>query len=265
MLPFEKTVYDIARSVAVSPADLPSVYEWGHWGQLDCIESTEPCWRHVVGTADGEFADSGNRLNYQLAYDVRAQRATMYRVEQTWEWDGASWHLAAEGAGPAVKGSAMTYSDAEGRIVSFGGEVCVPGRDSAMCVQACPAETRIINDWQIEAYCGETMGYADGDWQVLTTDGPRARAGSAMAYHPRREKVILYGGRVQGDDEDEGGRPSKEYLDTWAWNGESWRRLATESGPGECCGFQMVYHEGLGKMLLYDEDDGELWEMVEDR
>jgi hypothetical protein len=189
-----------------------------------------------------------------------------YQLNETWELDGSTWRLGNRGSGPAVVGSAMTYSEVDGRVLSFGGAACIEKGTPTFptCPKTCPAETRITapNELDQGVYCGETMGYRDGAWGVLTTSGPAARTGAAMAYHPGRRKVLLYGGKVNGGEASEDEIPGEGYTDTWAWNGHSWRRLAEESEPPNCCWFQMAYHEGKGKMFLYGSRGG-LWEMVE--
>ena len=89
---------------------------------------------------------------------------------------------------------------------------------------------------------------ATGDWTNRTlSDGskPDMRSGSAMVFDPKRNKIILFGGRAGS---------GFNYADTWEWDPSSGKWTdATSSGsrPSARSQHAMVYEKSTGKILLF--------------
>jgi len=51
-------------------------------------------------------------------------------------------------------------------------------------------------------------------WTQKQNFGPDARWAHAMIYHTARQRTLLFGGHLAGDEEYAG--------DTWEWDGQTW-------------------------------------------
>ena len=65
---------------------------------------------------------------------------------------------------------------------------------------------------------------------------------AAVAYDPIRRQVVLFGGAGSG---------TTKYGDTWVWNGSTWTQRSPSSSPSARAGAKMVWHSGLGKIVLF--------------
>jgi hypothetical protein len=57
--------------------------------------------------------------------------------------------------------------------------------------------------------------WGEGRWEEHAINGPDARMMGYMAYDKKRDKIVLFGGRL--------GWPN-DTNDTWIWDGVSWRK-----------------------------------------
>jgi len=87
----------------------------------------------------------------------------------------------------------MAFDAARNQMVMFGGS---PARSGDL------------------AWLGETWLWDGQVWTQAAVEGPSPRGLHDMAYDPRRERVVLFGGY---DDENLG--------DTWEWDGERWTQV----------------------------------------
>lgn len=87
-------------------------------------------------------------------------------LEDTWEWNGQAWRLVAD-AGPAGRGTNMTFDSARGVSVIYGG----------------------YND----QWLGDMWEWDGVRWQGNQADQPGARS-SPLAYDSSRHVIVLYGG-----------------------------------------------------------------------
>ena len=71
------------------------------------------------------------------------------------------------------------------------------------------------------ALVGDTWQWDGADWTQLADTGPSPRAGHQVAFDRHRSRLVLFGGK--GDGEALQG-------DTWEWDGEAWTQVA-DSGP----------------------------------
>lgn len=110
------------------------------------------------------------------------------RYDETWTWDGRSWHQKHPAASPpgGVWG-AMTYDPTHRQLVLFG--------------SGCPSST-----WTWDGT----------SWTEHKTTGPVPGWRSALAFDPALGKVLLYGGSGCG---------AGYNAETWSWDGSSWTRL----------------------------------------
>jgi len=147
----------------------------------------------------------GGRVHFAMVYDSKRKRVVLFGGfgddnhyhNDTWEWDGASWKkLSSEGPQPRAR-HRMAFDKRAGVIVLYGGDG----------VKAQPGQGfRVLDD----------MWTWDGSrWTQVQTPGPGKRFMHAMAYDPRRGKVVLYGG----------GSGAKSLDDTWEWDGKQWSEI----------------------------------------
>ncbi|MCG8425365.1 MAG: hypothetical protein MJE77_46390 [Proteobacteria bacterium] len=192
------------------------------------------------------------RWGHAMAYDPIRDRVVLFggqnriRVDatclnDTWEWDGARWTLAASSTSPpARQRHAMTYDAVRGRIIMFGGE-----DDN---------RTSLGDSWEWDG----------ASWTpISTTIAPTATNEHAMAHDAVRGRVVLFGGYG-------GGR------DTWEWDGARWVLIATaQSSPSPRFTHATAYHAARGRLVLFGgretdytplddtwEWDGEHWALV---
>ena len=137
----------------------------------------------------------------------------------TWTWNGSSWSRMPEQGPQARSWAVASWDDGRSRVVLFGGKV---GRSGS------------FNDtWE-----------HDGErWHLRlvsgSSDAPPPRSHHAMAWDARRQRTVLFGGHH--DD--------THFADTWEWDGESWRQVAT-SGPPARALHAMVWDGQNGRVLL---------------
>jgi len=146
--------------------------------------------------------DPFDRYDHAMAYDAARERVLLFGGvdeqtihDETWEWDGARWHLRAQGVPHSRTGPAMVYDSARGVCVMFGG-------------------------WNSEDFYGDTWEWDGSTWTQVSTFGPEPRAWCAMAYDSVRSRVVLHGGYDL----------NRHFGDTWEWDGSEWTQVS-DSGP----------------------------------
>lgn len=137
----------------------------------------------------------------------------------------------AAGAPPVRSTAAMSYSEANGHIVLFGG---LAGTSSnGLCPNVgC-------------AYRGDTWVYDNGAWtQQTPAHTPSARADAAIAYDPGIGGPVLYGGFISD------ATTATIYNDTWAWNGVDWLKATGIASPPSTNGAAMAATDN-GQVVMY--------------
>jgi hypothetical protein len=154
------------------------------------------------------------------AWDSTRQRMVVVESRQndlmlrTWEWDGTSWTLRAQG-GPSNRcWHEIAYDQARARVVLFGGTA---------------GFSPVPND---------TWEWDGNVWALAASAGPPARYYHAMAYDAARSQVVLFGGN------------NPAFTQTWAWNGMTWFQVAT-SGPPFRQGAGMAYDATRQRTILF--------------
>ena len=141
-----------------------------------------------------------------MAYDAARQVSLLFSGggnNDTWIWDGKSWHeLTPAQSPPARMNASMVYSAAEKHIVLFGG---------------------MNNSGQL---LNDTWIWDGTAWtRVDTARAPTARSGACMAYDDTRQQVVLFGGQASNQ------RFGILLNDTWIWDGTTWRDASPTTRP----------------------------------
>lgn len=122
-------------------------------------------------------------LNYSMAYH-RCDYANGNPLGDTWEWDGSEWQrVSADGEGPPARWSAaITFDEARGRIVLFGGTRPMPA----------PAD-------MFKEVLGDLWEWDGTKWvECATPINMPPRATHAMTYDSERDALIVAFGSGEG-------------------------------------------------------------------
>ena len=133
------------------------------------------------------------RSGHALATDPARERVVLFGgmdgerpLDDTWEWAGGTWR-SIQAEGPAARsGHALAWDANRGRVILIGG-----GDEDA---EALPGQW----EW-------------DGErWRELpeAAERPSPRTGHSMKWDPARERVVLFGGSIEGP-------PEYFFGDTW--------------------------------------------------
>ncbi|MBI5526241.1 MAG: hypothetical protein HY897_07895 [Deltaproteobacteria bacterium] len=191
-------------------------------------------WRLATAHSPGE------RRNAAMAFDSARGRAVLFggsgisggvNDAHTWEFDGEDWVVRRTPQNPEGRtGHAMVYDKKRGRAVMFGGEGSETFRDT----------------WEWD---GET-------WTKAADDGePEGDFFFAMAYDSARARVLLHGSYL--------GRTDNDSMETWEWDGRSWRRLVPSNRPSAWYGFAMAYDSWRDRLVLFGGSPDGRWNLDE--
>jgi hypothetical protein len=187
-------------------------------------------------------AHPGVRNAHAAVYDTHTRSlllfggATASEVRaDLWRWHADSWHRStATGPEPRTF-PAMAYDSARGEVVLFGGSRVLFGDSTTP-----------------PAMLADTWVHRDDEWTRFTGSGPSPRAEAAVAYDPRRERTVLFGGRVTS----RGGGVTR-LGDTWEWDGRRWIWMSA-AGPSPRSGAAMAWHPELRAVVLFGGSGGPL-------
>jgi dienelactone hydrolase len=141
----------------------------------------------------------------------------------TWVLRGDRWVRVSTG-GPSPRAeAAVAYDAGRGRTVLFGGRDLRPGGGTHRL--------------------GDTWEWDGRRWYRVSTSGPSARSGAAMAYDPGLRAVVLFGGS---------GGPLG---DSWIWDGLRWRKLPVPDAPGRF-NTVMAWDPGARTLVRFGGWDG---------
>jgi len=110
--------------------------------------------------------------------------------DDLWAWDGRSWkEIPAEGDTPGHRThAAMVYDPQTQRILLFSGGM--------------------------DIFMSDIWAWDGGGWTDLSVSGTPSRSGHSVAYDPRRDRFVLFGGIE---------RPAQPaQSDTWEWDRTQW-------------------------------------------
>jgi hypothetical protein len=152
-------------------------------------------------------------------------------VEQTWEFHAAAWtdlSSADIGSPPATEEASLAYDPVAHAVVRYGG------------YEYTAAGPR----WS----SNQTWLFANGTWENAThAVTPKAEVGTAMAYDPATQTVVLYGGTQlnwYGDTANA----------TWSWANGTWSPLAPRTVPDGLADAALVWSPTLGALVLVGGD-----------
>jgi len=183
-----------------------------------------------------------NRL--AMAYDSQSDRVILFggyiggdASDETWAYDFNSntWTNMNPISKPSSKENlAMAYDSQSDRVILFGGNI---------------GDTGFLSD--------ETWAYDfnSNTWTNMNPiSKPSARSGHAMAYDPRSDRIILFGGYDTGYDDE-----------TWTYdfNSNNWANLNLANKPSARAGHTMAFDSQSSCMVLFGgwdgAVDGETW------
>jgi hypothetical protein len=145
-------------------------------------------------------------------------------TEELWAWDGERWQSVASGGPTAHVVTSVAWDEDRDVLVRYGG---IP-----LPQQGCAAET-----WEWDARTG---------WVQLDVEPPPACDHARLAFDAARGVTVLAGG---GDE------AQRLISGTWAWDGESWERVAIH-GPEPRAHFGFAYDNAHRQTLLFGGYDG---------
>jgi hypothetical protein len=159
----------------------------------------------------------------------------------TWEWDGNKWtQVSVAGPGPRTF-PAMTYDSLRRRVVLFGGNRVLFGRNLE--------ENKFLDD---------TWEWDGQRWTQIEVPGPPPRAEAVMAFDRERGRSVLFGGHNSTEK-------GRNWLgDTWAWDGTRWIPISI-LGASPRNGAAAAYDSARRKIVLFggrttERVSGETWE-----
>jgi len=226
---------------AVDPADGVDVLFGGYLQNSSTNAPTNETWTLANGVWQKESpATSPPPLGgASMAYDpdlgsvvlvgATAKASERTSDAQTWEYRAGSWTQLATslvGSPPATLSASMAYDPILHALVRFGGYGHLTNG----------------NTWT----SNETWLFANDSWTNATgSTEPRGVFGSAMAYDPTTQSIVLVGGVPDEQAYYETGSNV-----TWAWSNGSWRNLDIAAGPDPNVAASLVWDPSIGGSVL---------------
>jgi hypothetical protein len=91
-------------------------------------------------------------------------------------------------------------------------------------------------------YSNDTWQWDGENWQELSlAQQPPGRSEHAMAFDEKRQVIVLFGGRSNGEP----------FGDTWEWNGQEWRQMMPAVSPAPRCCHRLWYDTEQELIILY--------------
>ena len=172
-------------------------------GQAESMVPNHETWAWD-GTAWTSLSNTGprSRAHFGFAYDPNHAQILLYGgytgsvFDDFWAWKDNAWQeLNVSGPG-TLSHVGMAYDANLNALVIFG------GASTASSFKSLSNTTWVLTD---------------GVWSELTLEkSPSIRGLPAMAYHPERKTILLYGGFDPSGN---------ELDDTWEWDGSQWNCL----------------------------------------
>jgi hypothetical protein len=162
-----------------------------------------------------------------MVYDPLRSRVVMYSMESnnptpTWEWYANDWHAVVTSQFPRQDwGSSMVYDIQHQQVLQFGGQ-----------------------NFQFANWTYDGVNWT----QQTTFPHPPGRAWGGMAYDSHRQRVVLFGGRVNN-----GGLTDAN--DTWEWDGVLWTQRLPLTSPPAREHFAMAYDSSRQRCVVYGGND----------
>ena len=213
-----RTLYLAAGPQLVSGTGAPWIWEWdgARWSSRACSGS-------AVGLSNASLAFDGARSRIVVAGGTASGGTGLAPL---WEIDPVTcaWTQRTSSVAPPARLDALTAWDSKRNVVvMFGGSG--PG-----------------TDWNQVGFLQDTWEWdgAAGTWtQRSIGTAPTKRMQSAMAYDPRRQRIVLFGG-FDGT-----------FLgDTWEYDGATWKSMSS-SGPSARADASLAFDSERGNIVLF--------------
>ena len=227
--------------------------------------------------------DPAPRTEHALgAYDAGLRRVVLIGSErppladerdQVWTWTGTRWEASNSGGPLARTNGAAAYLAGRGKILVAGGsrrpapdsrfEVSgdswegdrrgwsriadMPARDHHALAANGRGGVLLFGGIRPGPWPSDTWELQDDAWRQVASDGPGARARTAMVFDSKRKQIVLFGGVSAPSP------PNQQQTfmnDTWIWDRSKWHQAAID-GPRGRYAHAMVFDERAGVVLLY--------------
>ncbi|HNT28297.1 MAG TPA: hypothetical protein PKH10_08990, partial [bacterium] len=203
-------------------------------------------WTQLSSSASG--GSPLKRQNAMMVYDSARAKIVLFGgvqtsnftpLNDTWEWDGASWKELRPSISPSAReAGAFVYDKARGKVLLFGG-----------------------GGWYGVGDFDDTWEWDGTNWvKRAPVVSPAARSGHGMVFDSVRGKTILFGGFT-------GNYPDFSYYDdTWEWDGTNWTEKWPNNSPAGCfAGNAMAYDRSHHRIVLFgcgkiDGNNNDTWE-----
>ncbi len=209
-------------------------------GQLRVLDGST--WKILsdlpeMKAAEGGFVYESNRDKLIAFGGSPGQR----RVNNTtWEWDGASWNKIKTLNPPGRQGFAMVFDKTRNKTLLYGGmdgngkmlddglwefdghtwqtinqgpTTPGPRLSPGYCYDSKRGMFILFGGISGQEIKADTWGWDGREWKKLADDGPPARMMGYMAYDESRDRVVMFGGRLNWPNDTN---------DTWEFDGEKW-------------------------------------------
>ena len=203
------------------PPDLSNqTWAWngGAWYRLVSAQAGAPPARFGA-TLSGDDTGSGEFVLF--GGTGSADGGTAAVLNDTWTFDGTTWHAQSPATSPPARtDAAATWDPARSDVVLFGGQ---GSQDSG--------------DW-----LGDTWTWNGVTWSpVKTASSPPARADSTLSWDGDLGSDVLFGGQT----------PAGLLSDTWSFDGKSWVPLAPSTPPGPRSRAAASWDGSAAQLLLF--------------
>lgn len=234
----------------------------------------EEGWQNMTGSPIDEFlgAPAVATLEDMVLVFGGTRELPSRWVELAWTGNGWFDLALTSSVGPTTTDSAVAYDPGDRQVLLFGGRrpdetvseelwvldlenrrwiqktrPGIPGRVASTLTSHLASGAIVLYGGKnsSNAVLPDTWVYSQGVWRRHEGPGPGYRYGHAAAYDPTREAVVVFGGSGVG-----------AYTDTWEWDGDEWRsiEMSPECRPEPRVGHDMVYHPGLGGIVMHGGD-----------
>ncbi|MHA2378176.1 MAG: Kelch repeat-containing protein [Candidatus Thorarchaeota archaeon] len=206
----------------------------GTWKSVSCLDYDDS-WTEMSPIVAPEA-----RVDLPLVYDSGSDVVLVFgggrgqglgKMNDTWaySYEDDTWTDRSPTVAPSVRaGHMLAYDSESDRVILFSGYI----RKDDVTGHICYNET-----WEYD--------YNSNTWTNLEPETmPTPRCYGAMAYDEQSDRVILFGGILEG---------TSVAADTWAYdyNSNTWEQMSPASHPSSRFGAAVAYNSEADRMILY--------------